>query len=149
MHELGLCEGILAVVSDIAGDRAVRRVTVRVGALQRIDRDSLEFSFGLLAAGTPADSASLEVVSVPARLRCPSCGAEGDHDPVAQIVCWDCGASSLGVIRGEEVLVDEVELDGEPPEVIRRPGTEVIEPPHEHPHEQAPEPAQSGQRARP
>ncbi|HEY6470070.1 MAG TPA: hydrogenase maturation nickel metallochaperone HypA [Candidatus Dormibacteraeota bacterium] len=36
-------------------------------------------------------------------------------------------------VTGVTVLVDEVELDGNPPTVLRRPGSEVIEPPHQHP----------------
>jgi Hydrogenase/urease nickel incorporation, metallochaperone, hypA len=35
-------------------------------------------------------------------------------------------------VSGATVLVDEVELDGDPPTVLRRPGSEVIEPPHAH-----------------
>jgi hypothetical protein len=35
---------------------------------------------------------------------------------------------------GASVLVDEVELDGDPPVVLRRPGAPVVERPHEHPH---------------
>ncbi|HEY4869173.1 MAG TPA: hydrogenase/urease maturation nickel metallochaperone HypA [Candidatus Dormibacteraeota bacterium] len=100
MHELGVAEGILSVVTDIAGERAVKRVVVRVGVGQSLVPDSLEFSFQLLAEGTVCEGASLQCVAAP----------------------------------GSVLLVDEIELDGDPPTVIRRPGSEVVEPPHEHPH---------------
>ena len=100
MHELGLAEAILSVASDIAGNRKVRRVTVRVGEEQRIVADSLEFGFQLLAEGTDCEGAVLECVAVP----------------------------------GVSVLVDAVELDGDPPTILRRPGSEVTEPPHDDPH---------------
>jgi hypothetical protein len=32
------------------------------------------------------------------------------------------------------VLVDEVELGGDPPTILRRPGAPVVEPPHPHEH---------------
>jgi hypothetical protein len=35
---------------------------------------------------------------------------------------------------GASVLVDEVELDGDPPILLRRPGAPVVERPHDHPH---------------
>jgi hypothetical protein len=38
------------------------------------------------------------------------------------------------VVPGGHVLVDEVELDGDPPTILRRPGAPVVEPPHEHAH---------------
>ncbi len=100
MHELGLAEGILTIATDMAGNRPVTRIVVRIGEEQRIVPDSLEFGFQLLAEGTVCEGA---------RLRCV-------------------------VVDGATVLVDEVELGGDPPTVLRRPGSEVIEPPHEHSH---------------
>jgi hypothetical protein len=41
------------------------------------------------------------------------------------------------MLGGAEVLLDEVELAGDPPTVIRRAGMEVVEPPHEHAHPSA------------
>jgi hypothetical protein len=35
---------------------------------------------------------------------------------------------------GASVLVDEVELDGNPPTILRRPGAPIVERPHDHPH---------------
>jgi hypothetical protein len=100
MHELGLAEGILTVATDMAGERRVTRIVVRIGEEQRIVPDSLEFGFQLLAEDTVCEGAALHCVAV----------------------------------SGATVLVDEVELAGDPPTVLRRPGSEVVEPPHDHPH---------------
>jgi hypothetical protein len=35
---------------------------------------------------------------------------------------------------GATVLVDEVELDGDPPTILRRPGAPIVERPHDHSH---------------
>jgi hypothetical protein len=101
MHELGIAEGILAVVSDIAADRPVSRIVVRIGEDQRIVDDSLAFGVELLAEGTVCAGARLECVHV----------------------------------DGDTILVDEVEIAGQPPTVIRRPGAEVVEAPHDHAHD--------------
>lgn len=98
MHELGLAEGILTIATDMAAERTVTRIVVRIGEEQRIVPDSLAFGFQLLAEGTVCEGAVLQCVAV----------------------------------AGATVLVDEVELDGDPPTVLRRPGSEVIEPPHDH-----------------
>ena len=100
MHELGLAEGIMTVAIDMAGERTVNRIVVRIGEEQRIVPDSLEFGFQLLAEGTNCAGAALKCLSVP----------------------------------GIEVLVDEVELEGDPPTILRRPGAPVVEPPHAHAH---------------
>jgi Hydrogenase/urease nickel incorporation, metallochaperone, hypA len=100
MHELGLAEGIMTVAMDMAGERTVRRIVVRIGEEQRVVADSLEFGFQLLAEGTICEGATLQCLAVP----------------------------------GVTVLVDEVELDGIPPTILRRPGAEVVEPPHDHAH---------------
>lgn len=65
MHEMGLAQGIVAVVDDVAGDKAVERVSVRVGAAQAVVGDSLEFNFRLLTEGTPMQSTVLDVTHVP------------------------------------------------------------------------------------
>ncbi len=61
MHEMGLAQAILDTALDIAGDRPVRRVTVSAGEQQAVSVESLSFSFELVAAGTAASGAALEV----------------------------------------------------------------------------------------
>jgi hypothetical protein len=61
MHEMGLAQGIVAVVEDAAGERHVERISVRVGAAQAVVGDSLEFNFRLLTEGTPMESTVLDV----------------------------------------------------------------------------------------
>ena len=75
MHEMGLAQGIVAVVEDVAGDRAVERVGVRVGSAQAVVGDSLAFNFALLTEGTPLQPAVLDVTHV-----------EGDGIHVDEIV---------------------------------------------------------------
>ena len=64
MHEMGLAQGIVAVVEDVAGDRAVERISVRVGAAQAVIGGSLEFNFALVTEGTRLQSAVLDVAQV-------------------------------------------------------------------------------------
>lgn len=52
--------------------------------------------------------------------------AEGTNCAVAALQCLS--------VPGIEVLVDEVELEGDPPTILRRPGAPVVEPPHAHAH---------------
>lgn len=65
MHEIGYCEGILEAVEARADGRRVVGVRVRVGEQHRVVGDALEQSFALVATGTLADGASVELVTVP------------------------------------------------------------------------------------
>jgi hydrogenase nickel incorporation protein HypA/HybF len=143
MHELGLSEGLLATVVDIAGTRTVTRVRVSIGVLQRVVPDSLEFGFRLVSEGSVAEAATLEIASIPVRVQCAACGVESvtDQEPVG---CPACGAGAIQVLGGGEVLLDEVELAGDPPTVIRRAGAEIVEPPHDHDHDHDHAPARGG-----
>lgn len=127
MHEMALAEGILQVVLDAADGQNVRRVQLQVGRLQMVVPDSLEFSFQLVADGTPAAEARIEMEETPARLRCGQCGAESELD-LPPFNCRHCGAADIEVISGDEVLVDAVELESG--ETIRRrvvPAGEILQ----------------------
>ena len=97
MHEMGLAEGIVAVVEDAAGDRTVERISVRVGAAQAVVGDSLEFNFRLLTEGTPMQSTALEVTHV-----------EGDGVRVVEI-----GLAGGEVIRRDLEVVEAAHAAGD------------------------------------
>jgi len=63
-------------------------------------------------AGTVLEGAELVLTDVPAQGRCRACGAESVlHDfPLA---CAACGGFDLELLRGEELLVDALELEEE------------------------------------
>jgi hydrogenase nickel incorporation protein HypA/HybF len=117
MHELGLAEGILAVVLEAAGGEPVRRISLLVGKRQMVAPDSLEFSFRLLAEGTVAAQAGFAIQEVPIRSRCRQCGGEGEVE-LAFWSCGECGSLETEILSGDELLVDAVELENG--RIIRR-----------------------------
>ena len=60
MHELGLTRNIVAIVSEHAGARRVRRVRLAVGPWACVEREALGFCFGIVAEGTVLAGAALE-----------------------------------------------------------------------------------------
>lgn len=110
MHEMGLAEGILAIALDAARGETVRRIDLVVGKAQMIKPETLEFSFRLVAEGTPAADARFAMTEVPICLRCRQCSAEGESD-FPSFVCRTCGSSDVETLSGDECLVDAVELD--------------------------------------
>ena len=59
MHELGLSRNIVAIVSEHAAGRRVKRVRVAIGPLACVERHALEFCWGLAADGTVLAEAEL------------------------------------------------------------------------------------------
>lgn len=116
MHELGIAESVLDAVQRRAAGRRVTALTVRAGALQRIDQGSMDTAFELVSAGTVADGARVRLVVVPVSVHCNGCGADTEsHDPHA--VCVRCGGTDLDLAGGDELLLESLELAPEQKEV--------------------------------
>ena len=112
MHELAIAESIVRIASAHAGERRVTSVHVRVGHLRQVVPSSLEFGFELVGEGTPVEGAALELEEVPAAVACGGCGAETERSEFP-LDCGTCGGLDVEVVRGEELLVESLELDRE------------------------------------
>jgi hydrogenase nickel incorporation protein HypA/HybF len=109
MHELGITRNIVAIVSEAAQGRKVRRVTLEVGALSGVMADALAFCFDVVAQGTALEGAALEILSVEGRARCSACGAEFET-PALYTAC-NCGSHRLTRLQGEELNIKTMELE--------------------------------------
>jgi hydrogenase nickel incorporation protein HypA/HybF len=110
MHELSLAEAVVAIAADHARGRRVLKVELRVGHLRQVVPSALEFAFELVAQGTPVEGAELCLEHVPAAGRCRACGAETELHAFP-LACAACGGLDLELLRGEELLVDALELE--------------------------------------
>ena len=110
MHELAIADAIVTIASAHAGERRVTKVFVRVGHLRQVVPSALEFAFELVARGTVAEGAELEVEHVPATARCTACAAATELTDFLA-ACARCGSMDLEVLGGDELVVDALELD--------------------------------------
>jgi hydrogenase nickel incorporation protein HypA/HybF len=107
VHEFGLCEGVLEAVQTRAAGRPVAGIRVRCGVRHAVDPDTMAQAFGFVAAGTEADGAAVEVVTVPATLTCRDCGAASETtDQLA--VCPRCGSANVELTGGDELVLESV-----------------------------------------
>ncbi len=109
MHELGICEDILGAVERRAAGRRVTGVRVRVGALHRVSEPALEQAFALVASGTIADGATVDVVPVLMHVTCRSCGAQAESED-AFGRCPACEGTDLDVRGGDELLLESIQI---------------------------------------
>lgn len=113
MHELSVCQSLLAQVETIAQQQRAERVTgisLLIGPLSGIEPDLLQQAFTLARAGSVADQARLVIESLPIRVRCQSCERESEALP-NRLICAHCGDYHTQLISGDEMLLASVELD--------------------------------------
>jgi hydrogenase nickel incorporation protein HypA/HybF len=110
MHELSIAQAIVAVADRHAAGRSVYAVDVKVGHLRQVVPSALEFAFELLAHGTELEGAQMVIEEVPAAGRCRRCGVESEL-PGFPLACAACGGLDLELLRGDELLVDALELE--------------------------------------
>ena len=113
MHELSICGSIAGIVDRHAAGRPVKVINVRVGQLRQIVPDTLVYCWGLVSADTPLAGSRISVESVPANIRCRSCGHLTDVGAVPVFACGGCGGVDADVVSGEEFLITSLELDEE------------------------------------
>jgi hydrogenase nickel incorporation protein HypA/HybF len=112
VHELAIADSVVRIASAHARGRKVARVELKVGWLRQVVPSALEFSFALVAEGTALEGAELAMEVVPAGGRCRACGFDGPL-PALPLRCERCGGFDVEVLRGEELLVDALEIEDE------------------------------------
>jgi len=116
MHELALCQALIAQVETLAREhqaRGVAGVRLLVGPLSGAEPALLQSAFPLAAAGTVLDGAVLLIDAAPVLVACGSCGAESQATP-NRLLCGACGDWRTRVVSGDELTLASVELVLEP-----------------------------------
>lgn len=112
MHEMSICESVVATAEQVARRENAARVTrvrLEIGCFGGVELDALRFSFDVVANGTLADGAALEIIELPGRAWCFPCGTAHEMrvrgDP-----CPTCGGHQLQVVGGEELRIKDLEV---------------------------------------
>ena len=107
MHELGITQEIVAIVSDRARGAKVLRVVLEIGKLSAVLPDAIRFCFDLCAEDTPVEGAELVIHEPPGLARCRECGGEVILErPLGQCAC---GGIDLEWLSGEQMRILEME----------------------------------------
>ena len=113
MHEFSICRSLLRQAEGLAAEHRARRVTllkVAVGPLSGVEPGLLERAFSLARCGTVAEAAALVVETPPIKVRCRTCGGEGDAAP-NRLICGHCGDFRVDLVSGDELILLSVEME--------------------------------------
>lgn len=106
---MSICQSIVRIADDHAAGRPVRSVRVRVGHLRQVVPSTLLWCWEVAVRHTSLDGARLELVEVPARIRCKTCGSISVlSTPVFR--CGACQDQSVEVVGGEDLVVESLDL---------------------------------------
>jgi hydrogenase nickel incorporation protein HypA/HybF len=113
MHEVGIMSSAMTAVLAEArrrGAQRVHRIVLRVGTLSGAEPDALRFAFEIVAQGTLAAGAELEIDPVPARARCAACATEFDAGAGLICECPTCRRLSGDLSQGRELELARLEM---------------------------------------
>ena len=115
MHEYSLTRQIVKIVNRTAMEHGAKRIAaVRlvVGESSGIIPESVQLYFDMIARGTPAEGAKLQVRTVQPLMICPACNRNFVR-PRFSFACPDCGTLGHPTEIGNEFYVEGVELETE------------------------------------
>ena len=115
MHELAICQSLVNQLDEIAGDHPDKRIVIvhiQVGPLSGVVPELLQDAFPIASIGTAAENAELQFHNTGIRVHCSKCGADSDASS-NNLTCSQCGDWQTELIAGDELILQQVELDSE------------------------------------
>jgi hydrogenase nickel incorporation protein HypA/HybF len=112
VHELSICQALLAQVVKIASDRGasvVEHITVEIGPLAGVEPTLIEQAFSVAREGSCAANAILSIETTDVIISCLSCGAQS-HTAPNRMLCDTCGGYRTRIVAGDELRLRRVEL---------------------------------------
>lgn len=131
MHELAIASSLVETLAERFRERPQIRVTaiyLRLGPLAGVVESALRAAFEVVALGTLAEGARLEIEYTSPKVRCRLCSyeqvlansGENDCDTLVSCLvalptlCSQCGAPALDLVQGDELdLVAAEVIDDE------------------------------------
>jgi hydrogenase nickel incorporation protein HypA/HybF len=128
MHEWALAEAIISAASETAEKEGLKEVTevkIKLGELQQIEQDILDFALSQLKTAK-FKSAKFKIVKVRAKLKCRVCGFQWDfsreklNNNTAEAIhfvpeiahsyvkCPKCGSPDFEVLEGRGVWLESI-----------------------------------------
>lgn len=115
MHELSIALSMIDMAAEEAARRGgaqVHAIHVRLGQLSGVVKDALLFSYEVACEGTTLEGSQLVIEEVPVVVYCPTCQTETTLASLQKFCCASCGTPTPAVVRGRELEVFALEIDG-------------------------------------
>ena len=116
MHELSLTEGLVQQAlseAEKANAKKVISVSVSIGAMSGVFKDSIEFCYPLVAEGSILHGSDLIIEDIPVKIMCKSCQIESELENIKNILfsCPKCNSTEIKVIAGKDFKLTSMEIE--------------------------------------
>ncbi|WP_224984239.1 hydrogenase maturation nickel metallochaperone HypA [Geomonas agri] len=111
MHEITLVTGLFEIINEqvaAQGIESISKVRLKVGELAAVEPMTLAACFEVVAEGTVAEGAQLEIVEVPLTGRCRGCG-ERFRIVNFSFSCPVCASGDVEPTGGRELYLESLE----------------------------------------
>lgn len=113
MHEYSLVRGLLSQIEELRRQHdacLVLSLRLIVGEFSGVEADLLQSAFQDLSKGTPAEAASIDIVTTELTAECHNCGNHFTVDRF-QFVCPQCQSTKVSIERGDELILESVTFE--------------------------------------
>ena len=112
MHELGIAQNVLGIITEEAVKRnaKAKSVTLGIGKMAGIVPESLQFLLECIAKDTCADGIKITINMIEPVLICNSCGHQFSV-PELDFFCPKCGSGDCKTIEGKDLIVETITLE--------------------------------------
>ncbi len=113
MHELPITQSICSLAvreAERVGATQVYALRIKMGEYPAYVPVLIQEYFNVVSEGTLAEGAVLEIETVPATLRCHTCGAERRMEKF-RMKCPVCGSREVELLTGREFYIDSMEVE--------------------------------------
>jgi hydrogenase nickel incorporation protein HypA/HybF len=113
MHELSVTQNIINISVEEAekhNAKRVKEIRIKVGELSGLIPESIQYYFDIASKGTKVEGAVLDIEKIPITICCSECNYEGTIDRNSY-GCKGCGSFNVKIIRGNEFLIDSLEVE--------------------------------------
>jgi hydrogenase nickel incorporation protein HypA/HybF len=112
MHEIAICQALISRINNLAeqhGGATLERIVLRVGPLSGAEPELLRHAFPLVAEGSVAASAALDIEMSPVEILCRHCGTKAVVSAAA-LSCPGCGGWQTVLLTGDELILQRLEF---------------------------------------
>ncbi len=116
MHELAICQALIEELKIISTQHSGKKIVVinlKIGPLSGVVPKLLESAFSIASCRSVADGAILTITQSDITVRCKQCHLESKAS-VNRLICAHCGNWQTELLSGDEMLLNQVELDDIP-----------------------------------
>ncbi len=115
MHEMSIAMGMIDELTRIAQENNAKKVVtvnLKIGKMSGIVTDSLRFVFDAVKLEYPLLSATEIIVEeVPLIYKCRDCSNLFETDEIYFLSCPDCKSCRLELVSGEELNIENLEIE--------------------------------------